>query len=90
MESSFDEIEQELRTSAAGQLRGHELDWEFVRRQGPISEELIAVAKAIRDIHPGDVVVIVVGSSSETLHHVVGSVAVSLARHTPVPVIIVP
>jgi nucleotide-binding universal stress UspA family protein len=90
MESSFDEIEQELRTSAAEQLRGHELDWEFVRRQGPIAEELIAVAKAIRDIHPGDVVVIVVGSSSETVHHVVGSVAVSLARHTPVPVIIVP
>jgi nucleotide-binding universal stress UspA family protein len=34
--------------------------------------------------------VIVVGSSSHAGHRVVGSVPVSLARHSPVPVIIVP
>jgi nucleotide-binding universal stress UspA family protein len=90
METSFDEIEQELRTAATEQLRGHEIDWEFVRRQGPIAEELIAVAEAIRDLHPGDIVSIVVGSSSQGIHHVVGSAAVSLARHSPVPLIIVP
>jgi len=36
------------------------------------------------------VVVIVVGSSSHATHRVVGSVTVSLARHSPVPVVIVP
>jgi nucleotide-binding universal stress UspA family protein len=34
--------------------------------------------------------VIVIGSSSHATHHVVGSVAVSLARHSPVPLVIVP
>jgi nucleotide-binding universal stress UspA family protein len=34
--------------------------------------------------------VIVVGSSSQAMHRVVGSVAVTLARHSPVPLIIVP
>jgi nucleotide-binding universal stress UspA family protein len=35
-------------------------------------------------------VAIVVGSSSHGAHRMVGSVAVSLARHSPVPVVIVP
>ena len=39
---------------------------------------------------PADVVVIEVGSSSSAMHRMVGSVAVNLARHSPVPVIIVP
>jgi nucleotide-binding universal stress UspA family protein len=40
--------------------------------------------------HAGDNVVIVVGSSSAAMHRMVGSVAVSLARHAPVPLVIVP
>ena len=90
LESDFDEIDQELRAAAAEQLRGHAEAWEFERRQGEIPGELIASATAIRDAHPEDVVVIVVGSSSHASHRVVGSVAVSLARHSPVPLIIVP
>ena len=39
---------------------------------------------------PAEVVVIEVGSSSSAMHRMVGSVAVNLARHSPVPVIIVP
>jgi nucleotide-binding universal stress UspA family protein len=35
-------------------------------------------------------VVIVVGSSSQIAHRIVGSVSVGLARHSPVPVVIVP
>ena len=35
-------------------------------------------------------VVIEVGSSSSAVHRMVGSVAVNLARHSPVPVTIVP
>ena len=53
-------------------------------------EELTAAAKAIHDDHPGDTVVIAVGSSSHAMHRVVGSVAVSLARHSAVPLVIVP
>jgi nucleotide-binding universal stress UspA family protein len=51
---------------------------------------LIAVAAALRDASPGQSAVIVIGSSSHATHRVVGSVAVSLARHSPVPLVIVP
>ena len=90
MEATFDELEPELRAQAAGQLRGRGPDWEFERRQGLVTEELIAVAAGIRDAGHGKDVVIVIGSSSHATHRVVGSVAVGLARHSPVPLVIVP
>jgi nucleotide-binding universal stress UspA family protein len=64
--------------------------WEFERRQGHIADELIAVAAGIRDARPDQNVVIVIGSSSHATHRMIGSVAVSLARHSPVPFVIVP
>ena len=98
MEADFDEIEQELRAAAAGQLRDGAPAWGFERRQGIIADELIAAATAIRvagtgtgnDADPDSTVAIVVGSSSHATHRIVGSVAVSLARHSPVPLVIVP
>jgi nucleotide-binding universal stress UspA family protein len=90
LETGFDDVEQELRTMAAGQLRGREQSWDFERRQGPVAEELIAAAKDLGAAHPHANVVIVVGSSSLVTHRVVGSAAVSLARHSPVPLIVVP
>jgi nucleotide-binding universal stress UspA family protein len=90
MEATFDELEPELRAQAAGQLRGREATWEFQRRQGVIAEQLIAVAAGLRDARAGQNVVIVIGSSSHATHRVVGSVAVSLARRSPVPLVIVP
>jgi nucleotide-binding universal stress UspA family protein len=90
MEAAFDELEPELRAQAAGQLRGRGAAWELERRQGVIAEELIAVAADIGDARPGQSVVIVIGSSSHATHRMVGSVAVSLARHSPVPLVIVP
>jgi nucleotide-binding universal stress UspA family protein len=90
MESDFDQIEQELRAAAAEQLRSSGRAWELGRRRGIIADQLIAVAKDIRDAHPGDPVAIVVGSSSHATRRVVGSVAVGLARHSPVPLVIVP
>jgi nucleotide-binding universal stress UspA family protein len=90
MEEDFDEIEQELRAQAAEQLRASGAAWEFERRQGLIADELIAAATAIRDAQPGETVAIMVGSSSHATHRVVGSVAIGLARHSPVPLIIVP
>jgi nucleotide-binding universal stress UspA family protein len=90
MEVTFDDISQELHASASEQLRGHEERWRFERREGPIAEELIAAATGILDAHPGDTVAIAVGSSSHAMHRVVGSVAVSLARRSAVPLVIVP
>jgi nucleotide-binding universal stress UspA family protein len=90
MEVDFDQVEQELRGAAAEQLHGQEAPWEFERRQGLIPDELIAAASAIRDAHPEDTVAIVVGSSSSAAHRMVGSAAISLARHSPVPLMIVP
>ena len=90
MEADFDDVAQELRTAAAEQLRGREDRWKFERRQGLIADDLIAAAAGIRDAHPGDTVAIVAGSSSHAMHRVVGSVAVSLARRSPVPIVVVP
>lgn len=90
LETDFDDVEQELRTMAAEQLRDREQSWGFERRQGLIAEELIAAAKTLGAAHPHSTVVIVVGSSSLVTHRIVGSVAVSLARHSPVPLVVVP
>jgi nucleotide-binding universal stress UspA family protein len=90
IESDFDQIEQELRAAAAEQVRGSGAAWELRRRQGIITDQLIAAANDIRDAHPGDAVAIVVGSSSHASRRVVGSVAVGLARHSPVPLVVVP
>jgi len=90
IENDFDEIEQQLRAQAADQLGASGAAWDFQRRQGIVADELIAAATAFRDADPDATVVIIVGSSSHVAHRVVGSVAVSLARHSPVPVVIVP
>jgi nucleotide-binding universal stress UspA family protein len=90
MEADFDEIARDLRTSAAEQLAGREERWEFGRRQGLIADELMEYAGSLHDAHPGDTAAIVVGSSSQAMHRIVGSVAVTLARRSPVPIVVVP
>jgi nucleotide-binding universal stress UspA family protein len=90
MDASFDEVERDLRASARAQLEGREERWRFERGQGVITDQLLAAATTLRNEHPDDNVAIVVGSSSQAAHRLVGSVAVSLARRSPVPVIIVP
>jgi len=87
---TFDDIERDLRAAAAEQLRDREERWEFERRQGLIADQLLDTAKAVHASHPDDTVAVVVGSSSQALHRMLGSAAVSLARHSPVPVVIVP
>jgi nucleotide-binding universal stress UspA family protein len=90
MEVDFDDIAKELYAAASEQLRDCDEPWRFERREGLIADELMAAAADIRDAHPGDTVVIVVGSSSHAMHRVVGSVAVSLARRSAVPLVVVP
>jgi nucleotide-binding universal stress UspA family protein len=87
---TFDDIERDLRTAAADQLGDREERWQFERRSGLIADQLLTAAKALHESHPDDTVAIVVGSSSQALHRMLGSAAVSLARHSPVPVVIVP
>jgi nucleotide-binding universal stress UspA family protein len=90
MDENFDDIARELHAAASEELRGREERWRFEQRQGLIQDELLAAAAGIRDAHPGDTVAIVVGSSSHAMHRVVGSVAVGLARRSPVPLVVVP
>lgn len=90
LENDFDQVEKELRTAVGKRLRGRVDDWDFERRQGQIAHELSAVADGIHSAHPDDTVVIVVGSSSSAVHRMVGSVPVNLARHSPLPLVIVP
>jgi nucleotide-binding universal stress UspA family protein len=93
MTVTFDELTRDLRAQASEQLRGREERWRFERGQDMYSDVpgvLIAVAEKIHAAHPDDNVAIVVGSSSQARHRVVGSAAVSLARHAPVPLLIVP
>jgi nucleotide-binding universal stress UspA family protein len=90
LETDFNDAELELRAMAGAQLSDREERWGFERRQGLITEELLAAARDIGAAHPDATVVIVVGSSSLVAHRVVGSVAVGLARHSPVPLIVVP
>ena len=90
VENDFDQIARELRTAAAERLAGSGLPWDFRWRQGLIARELTAAAKEIQAARPDDVVVILVGSSSSAMHRIIGSVAVQLAHHAPVPVTIVP
>ena len=90
LENDFEDVGRELQTMAAGQLRDREDRWDFQRRQGLITEELLAAAQEATAADPAATVVIVVGSSSQAAHRLVGSVAVGLARHSPVPLVVVP
>jgi nucleotide-binding universal stress UspA family protein len=90
VESDFDQVAQELRAAAAERLGDSSVPWDFQWRQGMIAQELIVMAEAAQATRPEDVVVILVGSSSSLMHRMVGSVAVNLARHSPVPIIVVP
>jgi nucleotide-binding universal stress UspA family protein len=75
--------------ASRGRLAARAAAWEFERRQGIVVDELIAAATAVGEAHPDETLAIIVGSSSHATHRVVGSVAVGLARHSPVPLVIV-
>jgi nucleotide-binding universal stress UspA family protein len=90
VEHDFDQVAQEQRAAVVQRLAGTAVPWDFQWRQGLIAPELIAVAESVQAAAPDAVVVIVIGVSSSVMHRVVGSVAVSLANHSPVPVTVVP
>jgi nucleotide-binding universal stress UspA family protein len=90
VESDFGQVAEELRAAASERLDGRGVPWDFGWRQGLIAHELIGAAESLHASRPEDVVAIAVGSSSSAMHRMVGSVAVNLARHSPVPIMIVP
>jgi nucleotide-binding universal stress UspA family protein len=90
VESDFDQVAAEIRAAAAKQLGDSAVTWDFQWRQGLIAQELITIAESVRAERPDDVVIVLVGSSSSAMHRVVGSVAVTLAHHSPVPITVVP
>ena len=90
MEETFNQMAEDLRDQVGKQLADREKRWSFRQRQGLIAQQLIEEAAQTVSAHPGDQVVIVVGSSSQAAHRMVGSAAVALARHAPVPIVIVP
>ena len=90
VEHDFDKVGAELRAEVGKRLAESGVTWDFRWRQGLIAPELVAAAESIQAAEPDDVVVILVGASSSAMHRIVGSVAVTLAHHSPVPVTIVP
>lgn len=89
-EDAFDQIARELHTQAGKQLLGREDRWRFERRQGNVGGSAGRGGREHHDGRPDSNVAIVVGSSSQAMHRVLGSVAVSLARHARAPLLIVP
>src|ERR1700677_4599804 len=90
VESDFGQLAEEIRAEAAKCLGNSEVPWDFTWRQGLIAQELIAAAESIQAAKTDDLVVILVGSASSAMQRVVGAVAVTLARHSPVPITVVP
>lgn len=90
MEETFNQMAEDLRAQVGKQLADHEQRWNFRQRQGLIAQQLIEEAEQIAAARPGEPVMIVVGSSSQAAHRMVGSAAVALARHASVPIVIVP
>ena len=87
---TFEEAARDLEEQAEEQLRGRETRWRFEWGEGTIAEQLAAAAKRIAEVAPADTIAIVVGSSSHAMHRLIGSVPVTLSRHTSVPLVIVP
>ncbi len=93
---SFDDTARELAGTVRAHLQGSHLRgaaqrWHFQRQDGPIADQLIAVADDLRRQHgPDAAVVVVVGRSEHGYHHIMGSVPSALERHVHYPVIIIP
>jgi nucleotide-binding universal stress UspA family protein len=87
----FDEESAELEAQAGALLIHQQRHWRFQRRDGGVAGQLLAVANELqRRYGQTKDVGIVVGAAAHRLHHVAGSVAVSLARSGRFPLVVVP
>ena len=82
------QVREHLQASRWG---GAAQQWHFQRRDGAVSDQLIAAADELDKRHaPDATVVIVVGRSEHGYHHILGSVPQALERHDHYPVIVIP
>jgi nucleotide-binding universal stress UspA family protein len=82
------QVREHLQSSHRGEAAQH---WHFQRRDGAVSDQLIAAADELLQRHaPDATVVIVVGRSEHGYHHILGSVPQALERHDHYPVIVIP
>lgn len=87
----FKEIEHELVDLVRSALDDREPRWHFQRREGSVADQLVAAASELRRQHGADAnVTIVVGSSTQLLHHVIGSVSTTLTHAAAFPLLMVP
>ena len=89
--NAFDTVQLEFADAVRDRLAGVESRWRFQRRDGSVARELISMADELSHDYGDEAqIIIVVGSAMHSLHHVVGSVPVSLVRHAAYPVLVVP
>lgn len=83
--------EQRLAPQVRARLADTERRWHFQRREGAVTDQLIAVAEELRREHGPDApIVLVVGGTPPSHQHVDGSVVQDLARADRFPLVIVP
>ena len=91
LRQGLDEESKMLEKQAAAVLIHQRRHWRFRRRDGAVAEQLLSVAKELRDRYRTTKdIAIVVGGSAQRYHHIVGSVSASLARSCKFPIIVVP
>jgi nucleotide-binding universal stress UspA family protein len=83
--------EQRLAHKVRERLLTTERRWHFQRRDGAVTDQLIAVAEELRREHgPEASIILVVGGTPPTHEHVDGSVVLDLARADRFPLVVVP
>ncbi len=86
-----DQVATESQKEVAEILDPYPIPWSFERRTGNVAEEILASARE-RRMDPGDPTqtIIVVGRSTQVVHHIIGSVPVALLHHSPYAVVVIP
>jgi nucleotide-binding universal stress UspA family protein len=91
LEEASDDLAERVRLDAQDHMAGSDERWTFEHRRGDVVQQLIQIAEQLDSRREADgYTVIIVGSSTQRIHHLVGSVPVALVRHANVPVVVVP
>jgi nucleotide-binding universal stress UspA family protein len=91
MEEASDDLAERVRVEAQHHLAESDERWTFEHRRGDVVQQLIDVSEQLEGQRVGEgYTVIIVGSSTQRIHHFVGSVPVALVRQANVPVVVVP
>ncbi|MGH9094546.1 MAG: universal stress protein, partial [Acidimicrobiales bacterium] len=84
-----DQVAAEAEKAVAEILDAYTIPWSFERRSGGVADELLASARERRsDPDDGTQTILVVGRSTQALHHIIGSVPVALLHRSPYAVVV--